>query len=468
MSLDKSPDDNNLLTSWKEIAAYLGRDVRTCLRWEKKSGLPVHRLDPTSEKARVFAFRDELAAWLLNSRTSRAQVSSLSGQPVLRSIRKGLLFLTLSAAAVALFFWLNLMMEPREPMDFEIKGSVLAILNDSDKVLWRYDTGLENLAGEGLYRRHFQFKRTDRDAPLPYLFIKDLDRDGHREVLFSVQTEDEAREGEVLCFDWKGRLRWRYAGGREMKFGNKTYSGDYRTQGILVEELDGDGRLEILIVSIHRPSWPCQFVLLDGQGNIRGEYWNAGYFNDLAIADLNGDGIKEVVAGGMNNEYGLGCLVVFDLASIKGGSPQESPMFRCRGLGPGSELYYLLFPRTDVDLADGYPAEAVITVELLSNRRIQVQTGLSRLYFDLSLSLDSPEVTISHGFILAHEKALLGGKVRSVLDSEYTRDLVKGIRYWDGSGWRTEAVMNREWQKLRVQIPDFSAGPLAQKRERLD
>jgi len=32
------------LESWKEIAAYLGRDVTTVRRWEKREALPVHRL----------------------------------------------------------------------------------------------------------------------------------------------------------------------------------------------------------------------------------------------------------------------------------------------------------------------------------------------------------------------------------------------------------------------------------------
>ena len=31
------------LDSWKEIAAYLGRDVRTVQRWERREGLPIHR-----------------------------------------------------------------------------------------------------------------------------------------------------------------------------------------------------------------------------------------------------------------------------------------------------------------------------------------------------------------------------------------------------------------------------------------
>ena len=52
-----------VLQSWKEISAYLGRDVRTCRRWEKHLGLPVHRLDG-SPRARVLAYKDEVDAWL--------------------------------------------------------------------------------------------------------------------------------------------------------------------------------------------------------------------------------------------------------------------------------------------------------------------------------------------------------------------------------------------------------------------
>jgi tetratricopeptide (TPR) repeat protein/TolB-like protein len=55
--------DREVLQSWKEIAAYLGRDVRTCRRWEENLGLPVHRLDG-SPKARVMAYKDEVDWWL--------------------------------------------------------------------------------------------------------------------------------------------------------------------------------------------------------------------------------------------------------------------------------------------------------------------------------------------------------------------------------------------------------------------
>ena len=51
------------LDSWKVIAEYLGRYVRTVIRWEKERGLPVHRI-PGERGHGVFALRAEVDAWL--------------------------------------------------------------------------------------------------------------------------------------------------------------------------------------------------------------------------------------------------------------------------------------------------------------------------------------------------------------------------------------------------------------------
>jgi excisionase family DNA binding protein len=52
-----------LLNSWKEIASYLARAVRTVQRWEHDAELPVHRIG-RGTRAPVFAFGDELEKWL--------------------------------------------------------------------------------------------------------------------------------------------------------------------------------------------------------------------------------------------------------------------------------------------------------------------------------------------------------------------------------------------------------------------
>ena len=50
------------LNSWKEIALYLNRDVRTVRRWEKNQGLPVRR-HQHQKAASVYAYRSEIDAW---------------------------------------------------------------------------------------------------------------------------------------------------------------------------------------------------------------------------------------------------------------------------------------------------------------------------------------------------------------------------------------------------------------------
>ena len=58
------------LDSWKEIAAYLKRGVRTVQRWERVAGLPVRRIPST--RGAVYAFRAELDQWWRTQSVDRA------------------------------------------------------------------------------------------------------------------------------------------------------------------------------------------------------------------------------------------------------------------------------------------------------------------------------------------------------------------------------------------------------------
>src|SRR5260370_31348589 len=58
-----SPLLEKKLVSWKEIAAHLGREVRTVQRWEKTDGLPVKRHEHL-KKSTVYAYPSELDDWV--------------------------------------------------------------------------------------------------------------------------------------------------------------------------------------------------------------------------------------------------------------------------------------------------------------------------------------------------------------------------------------------------------------------
>ncbi len=65
-------DNGSQLDSWKEIAAYFKRDVRTVRRWEASEGLPVHR-HLHNERGSVYALRNELDAWWSSGRHKKAE-----------------------------------------------------------------------------------------------------------------------------------------------------------------------------------------------------------------------------------------------------------------------------------------------------------------------------------------------------------------------------------------------------------
>jgi TolB-like protein/Flp pilus assembly protein TadD len=62
----------DLLDSWKEIATYLKREVRTVQRWEKGLGLPVRRLTH-DKQGTVFAYKSEIDAWWRDRETKIAE-----------------------------------------------------------------------------------------------------------------------------------------------------------------------------------------------------------------------------------------------------------------------------------------------------------------------------------------------------------------------------------------------------------
>lgn len=78
MSAPTGASTEDRLDSWKEIAAYLGREVRTVQGWEKSEGLPVHR-HQHARQGSVYAYKSELNVW----RDSRRGSPEVAPAPVI-------------------------------------------------------------------------------------------------------------------------------------------------------------------------------------------------------------------------------------------------------------------------------------------------------------------------------------------------------------------------------------------------
>ncbi len=441
-------ETNGRLVSWKEIAAYLGCDVRTCLRWEKERGLPIHR--PGGQPGpRVFAWKGELDQWLAGKPRPEAAANP-APVVIVSAVERGSISRTWALVAALLivvgglaYLGIHAVTMNREPADFAIEGNKLVILNKAKNPLGRFEDGPEDLETESQYRSLFQMRRPSADDPEsgilypPRLSFMDLDGDGHKEVLFVPRAQGANNTSRLHCLDPRGRPLWPapFDGGRELTFGEKPYSKNYFTSFEALD-LDGDGKKEILVFAEQNSDWPTQLTVLSWDGKVIGEYWNSGRITCTAQADLNGDGRPELIIGGTNAEYGKAFLAIFDPRHISGASPNTGE-FRSPALSAGSELAYILLPLTDID-----PHSDIHTVlskvEVLANGRIRGQISRTNLQYQIDplKNLVCRDVTFAILFQQIHDKAVSNGTIHSDFRApEYTKNLIGGFLYWTGREW---------------------------------
>jgi hypothetical protein len=333
---------------------------------------------------------------------------------------------------------------PRNPANFRIDDSYLVILNDENEELWRYDTGIPNLNTDEEYRKRFQYpRRINGQDYLPHLIIHDIDQDGKSDILFSTQTQDEYGEGNLIFFDHSGKIKWKFSGGKELSFGNSLYSADYRISGFSVFDFNNDGSLKIVVISSHRHFYPTQLSILNTKGELIGEYWNSGRLSDIEVVDLEGDGKVEMIVSGCNNEYGNACLIVFDPYRVEGCSFQ-SDSYRSADYKKGTEKYYILFPRTELDILIS-PVEYIMAIEKLKNNRLSLRTRHSQIIFELNYNLEINDVRLTHTFEINNADAIRNGKITEIPDEEYLRRLKEGLLYFDGNDWSSEPTIANYW-----------------------
>jgi len=365
-------------------------------------------------------------------------------------LKRIILWLIPLAAIIVATAILLIRSSPGQPADFKIKGSTLIILDEKGKELWDFDTELENLCPEKEYRERLQFRRpTGSGRPsLPQLVIRDINQDGKSEVLLAPRTNDEHNEPGLFCLSWRGKSLWHYRPGAERQFGAHVYSSEYRIYGFELYDINNDGSLEVFILTAHRYQSPSGLSVLDCRGKVLGEFVNWGRLHDIACLDINADGKKEILVAGLNDEYRTGSLAIFDASDIRGSSPQTESI-ACKTCGAGSEKYYLIFPRTDVDKILAPHKEGIECMDIQPNGRIQLLTGVSNIFYILDSQLRLLDIQGSDTFWLRHRELRAAGKISSELNDAYYENLKKGVLYWDGTQWTSTPTMNRNREERK-------------------
>ncbi len=359
-----------LLTGWKAIAGHLGVDKSTAQRWVKSRGLPVRSLPGL--RGKPAASVAELDAWLKSgsslvtppaanppagaAATTRSEEATepdarrpFEQHPLRGTRRKWLHFALFGAGAVfgsvLLSFSGVMNRDRRRPAASRIEGATLVVLADDGSTLWRHTFPFE-LDNE-------IYKRLERVC-----LFADLDDDGELETLVPYFPLNRPAERSLMCFDSKGRRRWEFLPGKVVTDNlGRQFAPPYWCNAFEVLRGRDAGPARLVVSSNHHVSFADQVAVLDGEtGRVLSEYWHRGHLYAMEIADIDGDGEAEVMAGGVNDapEYQQATLLVFGNRRISGANRNPRGGLYFQGMEPGSERLEVFFPRTPISQAQEF------------------------------------------------------------------------------------------------------------------
>jgi excisionase family DNA binding protein len=321
--MSRLPQLGRELSSWKEIAAYLGVSVRTAQLWERERGLPVYRLPGARSQVRVL--ESQLEAWK-QSRTTPAAA------PIARSRRFGLVALLIVGALVlvaAVVRW------PRTPAGYRVEHHALIVTDDGGRELWRHV--FADLADEA-YQREGK------------VWIGDLG-DHRVTILFQEVPRSPGPSGPLIAYNADGSERWRFPPGRTVRTVTESFAPAFRVMHFLIAPLGRDRQHRIAVTSTHNTSFICQIALLDNNGKVLREYWHSGHLQHLLAADLNHQGWKSLFVAGISNARKTATLIELDPDHFTGASNEESPSYQLQDFARPVETARILFPRSRMNIA---------------------------------------------------------------------------------------------------------------------
>jgi hypothetical protein len=431
------------LSSWKEIAAYLGRDVRTVMRWEKERGLPIRR-GSNGKSGVVFADTTELDAWTrgdlaisdaavpVTPLDAAVPVTPLDSTPARAAAwrRPAAAAGVVLAVMVAFGGWRVHVSQAKERPHSVVMMDAAVIARDADgSERWRYE-----VAGERAIPPMARFTN-----PIEWLA-------GDAGILAAtserVRSDGLAvRSGQILWFDLTGRLRRSFSFEDRLTIGSRAYSGPWSISDYRLRAAAGTTR--IAVAAHHYQWWPSIVTILDASWQRKGTFVNAGWVEQLRWMPDD----RLAIAGFSNLKDG-GMVALLDANAGSGQSPTgPDTKFECPACGAGRPLRYVVMPRSEVNRVSAAPfnraslslradAIMVLTVELPS-----VTGAPADALYEFSPQLELVHASYGDRYWEAHRELERVGKITHTSEQCPDRDGPPRIEVWDpATGWTVRAT----------------------------
>ena len=368
----RSVDTGRRLDSWKEVAAYLGRDVRTVQRWEKTDGLPVHRV-PGGKSRSVFASSSELDAWMAAGPRRRAR-RRWSVWAAAAAVIAAIAFGTLGRAAL------------RGPVSTVViqSGSLIG-LDTGQRELWRVE--IPEASGGAV-------------VSSAGVLLAGVNSDAKRDAFVRVHVQGDhatANSDVLYCLSDAGKLRWKQRLDDRLMFRSGEYGAPWITEDMLVIGRGGSKR--VAVAAHHDIWWPGILAILDGDGRVLHRFVNSGWITQLEVTR---DG-KYLLAAGVNNARDSAMLAVIDVDAPSGSSPEDSGSpFECVNCPAGRPARYFVLARSELSrLAGGALLKQTVDIHpdgTIVLRIPQDPKSATEAVYEFSSDLDLRRASLSDGY----------------------------------------------------------------------
>lgn len=430
------------LTSWKEIATHLGRDVRTVLRWEKDRGLPVHRVPGVTGRV-VFAYTDELDAWAKSGLPKgpepvddAAVADDPAVAPAVRVVPWWMVSLaatTVVVVVLAFLAWRAGASKTGGPaLTIRFTDTAIVAMSSSGVERWRYTFPRGETAGSA---------RGEQDQPAEII--------GGSDVVAAVGhtmrgSDSVVRSGELFRFSKNGELKNTFTFEDRPHFGGGLYGApwsitDYRVEG-------SKGADKVALAAHHYEWWPSLVTVLDSHWNRGGTFVNSGW-----VEHIHWVAPDRLAIAGFSNARDGAMIALLDTNAMDGQSPAAAgSQYECTSCGPGRPLRYIIMPRSEVNRASISPFNRVVLMvkrDGLVARTIEIPlrgTAAVDVLYEFTPSLDLVRATFSDHYWEAHRALEAQGKITHTREQCPDRDGPREIYVWEPqTGWVTRAINPR-------------------------
>lgn len=407
------------LVSWKEIAAYLRREVRTVIRWEKERGLPVHRV-PGGQGGSVFAFTDELDRWAAGESSKEAIARKAP-------FRRRAAF-AVAAAAVALISALA-------------TGLARALTHREIARVSAIGSSIDAFDRDG--RRLWSFAIPGRAHHLPRRQTQLIDLNGNGRVDALVTTSvaanpEDAGIGRLYAISDNGELLWERSLDTRLTFGAGDFEAPWQPDDLLAFTNGGE---PLTAWAVHHHTWwPSILTVFDARGVRLGAFAQSGW---IRSARASADGLH-IITGGFSNSRNGAAFAVLDARAPTGASPEDagSP-YECRNCPAGQPQRYFTVDWSDIatslppDERDAvvavYPGRGTIELRAVQRRSVD-------LIVELSPSFEIAKRSVSDAFWESHRRLEKNGTLAHGRDACPYRNGPIVHEWTPSGGWRTHGA----------------------------